>query len=142
MRRVGRIVLPSNGCRIVRGESTIRHEMEKNIRKFVGSPLAPAGDGFITPAAGNEPPVPRAFLWDNRTLVITTVLRSWRSTKTDRGDAYLKRHWFELQTASGEEIEVYYDRESRRGAARWWLYTISNDRSALSRSSQRRSAKE
>ena len=116
--------------------------MEKKMRKFVGSPLAPAGDGFITPAAGSEPPVPRAFLWDNRTLVITTVLRSWRSTKTDRGDAYLKRHWFELQTASGEKIEVYYDRESRRSAARWWLYTISNDRSALARSSQRRSAKE
>jgi hypothetical protein len=57
-------------------------------------------------------------------LSIVTVLRSWRSTKTDRGDAYLKRHWFELQTAEGQKLEVYYDRESRRGAHQWWLYTI------------------
>jgi hypothetical protein len=64
------------------------------------------------------------FLWRERTLPIAAVLRSWRSTKTDRGDAYLKRHWFELQTAQGHKIEVYYDREARRGAPQWWLYTI------------------
>jgi Domain of unknown function (DUF6504) len=94
------------------------------VRTFVSRPIEPTGDGFITPAAGNEPPVPRAFLWGDRTLVITAVLRTWRSTKSDRGDAYLKRHWFELQTAAGQRIEVYYDRESRRGASPWWLYTI------------------
>jgi hypothetical protein len=57
-------------------------------------------------------------------LTVVAVLRSWLSTKTDRGDAYVKRHWFELQTEGGARIEVYYDRESRRGEAKWWLYTI------------------
>jgi hypothetical protein len=52
------------------------------------------------------------------------VLRTWRSTKSDRGDAYLKWHWFELQTAADEKVRVYYDRESRRGTSAWWLYTI------------------
>ncbi|MGA8098227.1 MAG: DUF6504 family protein [Candidatus Cybelea sp.] len=94
------------------------------MRKFVSRPIEPTGDGFITPAAGNEPPVPCAFLWGDRTLLITTVLRRWRSTKNDRGDAYLKRHWFELQTADGEKVQVYYDRESRRTSSAWWLYTI------------------
>jgi hypothetical protein len=78
----------------------------------------------LTQANGSEPPVPRAFRWRERTLRIAAVLRSWRSTKTDRGDAYLKRHWFELQTAEGDKLEVYYDRESRRGVPQWWLYTI------------------
>ena len=94
------------------------------MRRFVSRPIAPAGDGFLVPASGGEPPVPRAFRWDRKTLTVAAVLRSWRSTKTDRGDVYLKRHWFELQTEDGERIEVYYDRESRRGESRWWLYTI------------------
>lgn len=84
----------------------------------------PTGEGFVTPATGSEPPVPRAFVWEGRTLSIGAVLRSWRSTKTDRGDAYLKRHWFELETTGGEKIEIYYDRDTRRGASQWWLYTI------------------
>jgi hypothetical protein len=116
MRRFGGIVLlcksernnASNTCRV---------------RRFVGR-LVPTGDGFITSASGGEPPVPRGFLWNGRTLSIAAVLRSWRSTKTDRGDVYLKRHWFELATTSGEKIEVYFDRQARRGEPQWWLYTI------------------
>jgi Family of unknown function (DUF6504) len=94
------------------------------MRRFVSGPLAPLGDGFITAADGSEPPVPRAFRWGDRTLTVGAVVRSWRSSKTDRGDAYLKRHWFELRTVCGNTIEVYYDREARRGAAQWWLYVI------------------
>jgi hypothetical protein len=99
--------------------------MTDGMRAFVGQSIAPAGDGFITPASGREPPVPRAFRWNDRTFDVSAVLRSWRSTKTDRGDAYLKRHWFELETTSGERLEVYFDRESRRGAPRWWLYSLT-----------------
>jgi hypothetical protein len=86
------------------------------VRKFVSAPIVAAGDGFVTPASGSEPPVPRAFRWAERTLEVASVLKTWRSAKTDRGDAYLRRHWFELQTASGAKLEVYFDREARRGA--------------------------
>jgi hypothetical protein len=94
------------------------------VRHFVSRPIAPAGDALVTHATGGEPPVPRAFLWDDRTFIISEVIRNWRTTKTDRGDAYLKRHWFELRTACGKRLEVYYDRQSRRGESRWWLYAI------------------
>jgi hypothetical protein len=96
------------------------------VRKFVSRPITPSGHGFITEANGSEPPVPRAFVWDGRTLAIAAVLRSWRSTKGDRGDNYLKRHWFELETSDGATIEVYYDREACRGSSPWWLYTIQS----------------
>ncbi len=96
------------------------------MRKFVSAPLLPGGEGFIREAIGKEPPVPRAFLWGERTLRVAAVTRSWRSTKTDRGDAYLKRHWFELKTDEGATIEVYYDREARRGVPQWWLYTVDD----------------
>jgi hypothetical protein len=94
------------------------------VRSFVSRPIMPTGKGFATPADGREPPVPVAFLWGERELVVCAVLRSWQSAKADRGDVYLKRHWFELQLAGGGRIEVYYDREARRGSARWWLYAI------------------
>jgi hypothetical protein len=94
------------------------------VRKFVSRPLVPIDEGYVTPATGSEPPVPRTFRWESEMLVITAVLRMWRSTKGDRGDNYLKRHWYELLTESGKKVEVYYDRASRRGASRWWLYSI------------------
>jgi Family of unknown function (DUF6504) len=94
------------------------------VRRFVSRPIAPTGEAFITTASGSEPPVPSVFTWEDRVLAIAAILRSWRSTKTDRGDAYLKRHWFELETTDGYRIEVYYDREAKRGASHWWLYTI------------------
>ena len=104
--------------------SSLRVFESVEVRRFVSAPIVAGGDGFVTPASGSEPPVPRAFRWGERTLEIASVLRTWRSTKTDRGDAYLRRHWFELETASGAKLEVYFDREARRGAPQWWLYTI------------------
>jgi hypothetical protein len=95
-------------------------------RKFVSQPIAPSGEQLVTPASGSEPPVPRAFRWGNRRLEIAEVARSWRSTKTDRGDAYLKRHWFELRTGDGATVEVYFDRQARRGSSQWWLYAIDD----------------
>ncbi|HEV3092299.1 MAG TPA: DUF6504 family protein [Candidatus Cybelea sp.] len=92
--------------------------------QFVSRPIVPASEEFVTPASGAEPPLPRAFSWDGRTLAIREVIRSWRTTKDDRGDTYLKRHWFELRTADDLTIVVYYDRAARRGAPPWWLYTV------------------
>ena len=94
------------------------------MRRFVSAPLIPTGDGFLTAADGSAPPIPSAFAWKEGEFQVTEVLRSWRSSKNDRGDTYLKRHWFELQTAEGAKIEIYYDREARKGASHWWLYTV------------------
>lgn len=97
------------------------------MRRFVSAPLTPNGDGFVTAADGSAPPVPAAFTCSEGEFEVVAVLRSWRSTKNDRGDTYLKRHWFELRTAAGSTIEVYYDREARKGSPHWWLYTIEDD---------------
>lgn len=94
------------------------------MRRFISAPLTPIGDGFITAADGSTPPIPSVFGWKEGEFHIIAVLRSWRSTKNDRGDTYLKRHWFELQTAEGPKVEIYYDREARKGSTHWWLYTI------------------
>jgi Family of unknown function (DUF6504) len=94
-------------------------------RTFVSEPLEHDAE-FVESAAlsAGEPLLPRRFRWRGVELVVAEVNRTWRSTKTDRGDAYLARHWYEITTADGQLAVVYFDRQARRGTERWWLYTI------------------
>jgi Domain of unknown function (DUF6504) len=95
---------------------------------FVSEPIEP-GRGFldVTAPSRGEPPLPEQFQWRGSPIEVSTVLRTWRSTKTDRGDDYLARFWFEVTTADGRTAVVYFDRKAHRDAPRWWLYTISGD---------------
>ena len=94
--------------------------------KFVSEPLIPASDHFeIASMALGEPSLPPSFSWRDEILTVGEVLRTWRSTKADRGEDYLKRHWFEFDVTDGRRAVVYFDRGARRGTPRWWLYTIA-----------------
>ena len=94
-------------------------------RQFVGQPLRPIGAAF-DPAimSHGEPSLPAAFAWNEQELKIRSHLRKWRSTKTDRGDVYLARHWFEIEVDDGRIAVVYFERQAKKNAPRWWLYTI------------------
>ena len=94
--------------------------------RFVSEALVASAEHVDTGAAGRgEPELPRAFGWGDDRLVVCDILRTWRSTKVDRGDAYLAKHWFELRLDDGRVAVVYFDRKSRREQPHWWLYTIS-----------------
>jgi phosphoribosylglycinamide formyltransferase-1 len=76
-----------------------------------------------------EPGLPRQFRWRGRTIQITQVLRTWRETGPchhGSGEAYVRKHWFEVLTDSGETMKIYFERQrrSRNNTARWWLFTI------------------
>ncbi len=103
--------------------------MDESARIFVSEPIEPGGE-FVDGAAlsRGEPPLPRTFRWRDAELAVEGVVRAWRSTKTDRGDDYLARFWFEFTTRDGRTAVVYFDRKARRETPRWWLYTISEDR--------------
>jgi hypothetical protein len=92
---------------------------------FVGKTLVPEGALDIAALSHGEPSLPNAFFLDGERLEVRTLRRTWRSTKEDRGDVYLKKHWFEFDTADGRVAVVYFDRGARKGAPRWWLYTLS-----------------
>lgn len=89
---------------------------------FVSEPIQPVGGA--TPA-NNEPGLPEAFRWRDEMLEIKAVRKTWRSTREDRGDIYLKRHWFEFETPDNRIATIYYDRAAKRGQPHWWLYTIT-----------------
>ncbi len=93
--------------------------------RFMSKPLVPEGASFESDDRGRfEPAVPPAFRLGDERLGVLRVLRSWRSERTDRGDSYLKRHWFEIELDDGRIAVVYFDRGARRGAPRWWCYTL------------------
>jgi len=73
-----------------------------------------------------EPALPSAFQWKDGELTVRTLLKTWRSTRVDRGDVYLARHWFEVEADDGRRAIIYFERQARRNAARWFLYTIED----------------
>ena len=92
--------------------------------QFVSEPIVPA-EGYVEPPIGGEPSLPAAFKWKDEELGVRLVVRTWRGTKMDRADTYLQRHWFEFDTCDDRRAVVYFDRQAKRGAPRWWLYSIS-----------------
>jgi len=97
--------------------------------RFVSEPLRVADAEYVTSAALSqaEPPVPRRFRWRSEGLEIADITGTRRSTKDDRGDTYLAKHWYEVRLADGRDAVIYFDRKVKPGTARWWLYSISSD---------------
>jgi len=92
---------------------------------FVGKPLVPEGALDVAALSHAEPSLPHAFAFGDERLEVRELRRTWRSTKEDRGDVYLKKHWFEFETVDGRIAVVYFDRGARKNAPRWWLYTLT-----------------
>ena len=90
----------------------------------MSKPIQPAGDAVSAPLR-SEPSLPAAFRFEGEDFAVKTVIRTWRSTKNDRGDTYLKRHWFEFETEDARRIVVYFDRAAHSSDSRWWIYTIT-----------------
>lgn len=93
---------------------------------FVSKPIVPEAGAFdVTAMSHGEPSLPAAFRFGEERLEVSRICKQWRSTKADRGEEYLKRHWFEFETADGRVAVVYFDRGAKRGAPRWYLYTLT-----------------
>jgi Family of unknown function (DUF6504) len=99
--------------------------------RFVSEPIVPRGDAFdpVTIARG-EPALPPEFAWGEERLSIRALRRTWRTTKVDRGDTYVKRHYFECEMEDGRIAVVYFERQARRAEPRWHLYTIETSEPA------------
>jgi hypothetical protein len=98
--------------------------------RFVSEAIRPvAGTGDTARMAIGEPGLPREFVWRGRTISVTAVLRSWRETgKCRHGspEMYVRKHWYEVATASDGTLKLYFERQPRGGrkGARWWLFSI------------------
>ena len=104
-------------------------EQAAPLDEFVGEALVPMPGSFDASAmARGEAGVPREFTWRGTPHVVTALLASWKGTGKDRGETYLRRHWFRVRTAGGMTMTIYCERQARstkRPKARWWVYTVA-----------------
>jgi hypothetical protein len=97
-------------------------------KRFIGEAIRPEAETLNTSRmAAGEPGLPEVFLWKSRTIRIAKVVRTWRETGPcdhGSGEAYVRKHWFEVLTDAGETMQIYFDRHSRAGKnkSRWWLF--------------------
>ena len=98
--------------------------------RFVSESIQPVIATYDTARmAAGEPGLPREFAWRGRTIEVADVLRTWRETgKCHHGspERYVRKHWYEVATASGETMKIYFERQPRGGrrGERWWLFSI------------------
>jgi len=105
----------------------------KSAEQFVGEPVAPVpatGDARMMARGG--PGLPRQFTWRGTTYEVEAVLETHRTLgpcTSGSGEQYVRKHWYEVQTASGARMKLYFERQPRPGKskrARWWLFTTED----------------
>ncbi len=102
-------------------------------RRFIGERIVPAaGSADARGMSRGEPGVPATFTWRDREYAVAAVLERWKTTgpcTSGANEQYVRKHWFRVRTASGEEMTIYFERQARSGRerkARWWLYAIES----------------
>src|SRR5689334_256832 len=96
--------------------------------QFVSEPIEPTvGASDVAAMSRGEPGLPARFTWRGQAFEVAHVLSKWKTSTRERGDLYLRRHWFEIGTTCGRRMKLYCERQAKtRGKpkSRWWLYTI------------------
>jgi hypothetical protein len=99
--------------------------------QFISERIRPAPEAIETfRMARGEPGLPRRFTWRNREYVVAKVIESWKELgpcSSGADEQYVRKHWLRIETACGEEMRIYCDRQAKPGSdpkARWWLYAI------------------
>lgn len=96
--------------------------------RFVSEPLRPV-EGTIdaTGMTRGEPGLPGRFVWGDREVEVARVLEAWKTTAEDRGETYVRRHWWRIVTPAGEQMKIYFERQAQSKAQRklrWWLHSV------------------
>ena len=95
-----------------------------NMKRFASQPVEVELASPTLDSLGRlEPAAPMAVRIEGERRAVLRIVRRWRSSKNDRGDTYLKRHWFEL-AIEGASVVLYYDRAATGRQPHWWLFTI------------------
>jgi len=108
----------------------MREKIRRN-EKFVSEPIRPIAGTFDTGAmARGEPGLPARFVWRKNEYSVAQVMNKWKETspcKHGASEKYVRRHWYKIQTADGEVMQIYFERKPMtrgQGKLRWWLYSI------------------
>jgi hypothetical protein len=96
--------------------------------EFVSELLQPGANPSAARMSRGEPGLPAQFRWRGKMFQIATVQQTWKTSTPDRGELYLRRHWYRITTATGEVMTLYCLRQARsfqQRKARWWVYSVT-----------------
>jgi len=99
---------------------------------FISEPIVPRSGSFASAGmARGEPGLPASFAWRGREYAVARLVESWKSTSPDRGggsEMYVRKHWYRVQTSTGEVMTLYFTRQPSSGRSksrqRWFLFSI------------------
>ena len=103
--------------------TTEKHE------EFVSEAIVPTPGSFDAGAMSiGEPGLPGGFTWRGQEFRVSRLMSKWKSTGKDRGETYLRRHWYRIQTTTGETMTLYCQRQTmgaKNAKQRWWVYSVT-----------------
>ena len=97
-------------------------------RRFVSERIVPDLAGFdVAAMARGEPSVPQSFTWRDQRYLVAKTVATRRQMGDDRGDHYVRRHYYDVETTDALTMTLYFERNpsDRRGRKAWWLYSLS-----------------
>jgi len=96
--------------------------------EFVSEAIVPLPGSFdVAAMSRGEPGLPAQFTWRGWTYAVARLLSTWKTSTAELGRMYLRRHWFSIETTTGQRMTLYCERQTRNRSkpkARWWLYSI------------------
>jgi RimJ/RimL family protein N-acetyltransferase len=95
--------------------------------QFVSERIAPESGAFdIATMSRGEPSLPAAFAWRGQRYEVARTVASRRQIGEDRGDKYVRRHYFDIETTDMLRMTLYFERNpsDRSKGKAWWLYTL------------------
>jgi RimJ/RimL family protein N-acetyltransferase len=101
---------------------------------FVGERITPHTGLFgVAALARGEPEVPKAFVWRGQVYTVARTLHHRKAMGQDRGDFYVRRHYYDVETSDALRMRLYFERNpsDRSKQKAWWLYTFAHPHPTL-----------
>lgn len=103
--------------------------------RLISEPVTPVAGSFNAAAmAAGEPGVPMAFSWrgtDYRVERVIETRKNLRGCHNGSGEKYVNKHFFTVETTSGEVMTLYRTRTGSKKDS-WILYTLEGARAGES----------
>jgi phosphoribosylglycinamide formyltransferase-1 len=100
--------------------------------RFISEPIEPIELANVSMAAG-EPALPQRFKWREVEYEVAESVSTEREFRPEGhragNELYLRKHWVEVITTTGERMKLYCERQARgrNRMQRWWLYSVTSD---------------
>jgi len=96
--------------------------------QFISERIAPEAGAFdIATMSRGEPSLPKSFTWRGQRYHVARTLATHRHMGEDRGDHYVRRHYYDIETTDALRMVLYFERNPSSHSKRkeWWLYTLT-----------------